>query len=413
MPVSDFDPLIRLNFQRVWPWTAAFMAALVYSLYALFQPVYTYDLLDPRFDAHQYKAAYDFFAGHAATFQVGFPFNTRVLVPWLASRMPFDDIVENFLVLNGIFMVLTIGFLVRIWQRLGISWVIQFGALLWIFFHWKGLVRMYLPDPITADVAGHFLMTLWLFQLTSFLPKSGDSDSLHLPKTINIFWLFFIAFLGVLQKESFIVLIFFYFVIKFNVDKKRQNWLNLSLFVLSLVLYFLLFKIFPPLSPDWRNNPLVSVFRGLNRYISQPQLFLRLPVSWLFAYGFWIVALFEKNRWDYLRLMAFVWLGLSIVGGGDTVRIFYNGMPFVLTYLLTVLNHKSERETSFLLIASIPLMRVSELEPDLGKFPNQMHDWCVECWTGRESMGYFLYGLLVLASYYYFFRRNALRRSKP
>ena len=88
-------------------------------------------------------------------------------------------------------------------------------------------------------------------------------------------------------------------------------------------------------------------------------------------------------------------------------------MPFVLTFLLLRLNQKSNWVSWYILFTSLPLMRLTELEPDLGLYPQATQRWCVECWTLGESWGYWMYAIAVLAGYYYFLRRfGAVGRDK-
>ncbi len=402
------------------------LTLVIYIGFFFFQPTYTYQLLDPRFDAHQYAKAYNFFKGYTDTYELSFPFNTRVLMPWLAAHLPFNDLKTDFIWLNGIFIVLTVALLTWVWLELNIRpfWIAI--ALFWILFHWKGLVRMYLPDPVTADVGGYF----WLAVCLTLL--------LRREKTLmgyrnGMLLLYPAAIMATLQKESFIAVIAITVVwalISSAGASKEGNFsyligantqsITMQLFLLFCVcigVYYWVEFFFPPISSDWRNNALVSILRGMRRYVAHPELFLRLPVSWLLAYGpFWL-ALFsgrfvsfsplQKNLTSDRSLLAFhffLWLFLSIAGGGDTVRIVFNGMPFVLTFLLLKLNQQPNWTGWYVFLTSLPLMRLMELEPDLGRYPSAMPHWCVECWTWGESWPYGLYLCSVLAGYYYLSR---------
>ncbi len=394
---------------------AAVLSALaVYLLYAFFQPTYTYSLLDLRYDAHQYAKAYNYFKGFTVNYEVAFPFNTRILMPWLASYLPFNDLVTDFVWLNGVFILATIALLTWIWLKLNIRpfWIAI--ALFWILFHWKGLVRMYLPDPVTADVGGYFLLTCFLALL------------LIEEKKLSRAWLnclfVLIAVLGTLQKEAFIAVLGMTVLLTGkNSDTAGITKPLLLSFCLSIAVYCLVAFYFPAASTDWRNNSIVSVLRGMKRYAEHPDLFLSVPVSWFLAYGtFWLALLpfrFLKavdnstSRFSFLIPHFFLWLFLSVFGGGDTARILYNGMPFVLTFLLLKLNRLPTWTGGYVLLTSLPLMRLSQLEPDLGRYPNEMPQWCVECWTMAESWGYWVYAVVVLAGYYYLLRRFGAIRS--
>lgn len=385
---------------------------LVYWAYAQLQPTYTYAQLDPRFDAHQYARAYHYFKGQSSQYIVSFPFNARILSPWLAAQLPFNEAEKAFRWLNGFFVLLTVGFLVFTWQKLHIRNSLVFVGLFVVLFHWKSIVRMYLPDPISADVMGYFFGAVWLFWV---LFKNQ-------PTTVNYLVLSAIGVFAALQKESFTVVAgvtWLFFVIK-----KQNSNLFLIPFVVAVVAHFWADWAFAAAQTDWRNNSAITVLRGVKRYAENPELLLRLPVSWLLSpslltVGGGILLIQPATHGpqlttQYLRLMTITWLILSIVGGGDTTRIFVNGLPLVLTYLLVELNQKPRWVAYFLGITSLPLLRLFELEPDLGLHPEQAPRWCVECWTLAESWPYLAYFGVVLTVYYYFARRfAAVESGKP
>lgn len=401
------------------------VSTIVYLVYAVVQPTYSYELLDKRFDAHKYAESYRYFRGITPDYLSSFPFNTRILSSWMAAHLPFNDLKMDFIWLNGAFVVLTVGLLTLIWQKLHLRLSVIGLGLFWLLFHWKGLVRMYLPDPVTADVGSYFWLTLLLF--------FGVIESKN--------WLFvvIVAALGTLQKESFIAVVGCMTLwngvngVVFN-QSKRPFFIALSALLVALLVYYLASHFFPPPTSDWRNNSLVTLLRVAKRYLVEPELLVRIPISWFLAFGtFWLAispnkhctsfslcALKEKGVQNpsllqgegdsggevntHLQIQLIVWLFLSVFGGGDTSRILFNGMPFVLTYLLLKLNQQPTWVAGYVFLTSLPLMRLEQLEPDLGRFPAQTNRWCVECWTVSESWGYAVYALAVLAGYYYLLR---------
>ena len=390
------------------------VSTIVYLVYAVVQPTYSYELLDKRFDAHKYAESYRYFRGITSDYVSSFPFNTRILSPWMAAHLPFNDLKADFIWLNGAFVVLTVGLLTLIWQKLHLRLSVIGLGLFWLLFHWKGLVRMYLPDPVTADVGSYFWLTLLLF--------------LGVIESKNWFFIVIVAVLGTLQKESFIAVVGCMALwngvngVVFN-QSKRPFFIALSALLVALLVYYLASHFFPPPTSDWRNNSLVTLLRVAKRYFIEPELLARIPISWFLAFGtFWLAAsplnsistfwrkgflksLFQKDELHFfLKIQVMMWLFLSVFGGGDTSRILFNGMPFVLTYLLLKLNQQPTWVAGYVFLTSLPLMRLHEVEPDLGLFPSETHRWCVECWTVSESWGYALYVLAVLAGYYYLLR---------
>ncbi len=457
------------------------LAAVVYVFYAQIQPTYTYSLTDPRLDAHQFSAQYDYFKGTTKSYTVRFPFNARILSSWLAAQLPFDDIITNFKVLNGIFLVLMALFLSLLWQRLQIRNSLIVIGLCWLLFHWKGPVRMYLPDPITADVGGYFFGALWLwllsgtfFKIRNYPFKSAlsvchkrikwnedDTDLHRLNRYFNVIkncrlvpnlmLLCVVAVLATLQKEVFIVVVLVYLCIetirtynRFRITNPRLDGSELQiqtnektsythlLFPLSftIIAHFVADYFYAASNPDWRNFSVVSVLRGVQRYVLSPNLFLRLPVSWFLTFGsfgigcFYLFRLqignhvrpnFKSGRADtiptsniphhtfYITVIFFI---LSIFAGGDTSRILMTGAPFVMTFLLIQLNQMPAWVGYFAAFSSLPLMRLTQLEPDLGLYPAQAHNWCVECWTFSESWPYWAYMLVVGLVFWFLMPKN-------
>jgi hypothetical protein len=60
----------------------------------------------------------------------------------------------------------------------------------------------------------------------------------------------------------------------------------------------------------------------------------------------------------------------------------------------------------FVAATSLPLMRLTQLEPDLGLHPAQAHDWCVECWSLSESGAYWAYMLVLSLVFWFLISKN-------
>ncbi len=397
------------------------ISSLVYILYSNYQPTYTYSLADTRLDAHQYAKSYDYFKGATPSYEVRFPFNTRILTPYFAAQLPYN-IITSFKVINGIAIVLTICLLTLLWKKLKIRTSLIFFAIVFLLFHWKGPVRMYLPDPISADCLGYLFGAIWLLLLLEV--------DLPIPFRTTVF--FIIGILATAQKESFIVVVvasalLIYFT-KLHISYLKSYILYL---IFSIFAYFLIAHFFPASNPDWRNNPIVSVLRGVRRYFLEPSLFFRLPISWLLTFGgFWLGAVMNnekcsvKNNLSLIThssttpkkhrivapsmliitynsyLISIFFILLSVFAGGDTSRILMTAAPFIMTYLLINLNTKPAWIGYFAFVVSLPLMRLFRLEPDLGLYPTLSVEWCVECWSLSNSWPYWCYLLGIVILFY-------------
>ncbi len=418
----SFDFKIKNNITVIF---CTVLTAVVYVFYAQIQPTYTYSLTDPRLDAHQYTAQYDYFRGTTKNYEVRFPFNARILSSCLAAQLSFGDIITNFKILNGIFLVFMALFLSLLWQRLQIRNSFIIIGLSWLLFHWKGPVRMYLPDPITADVGGYFFGAAWLWILSNHKP--------------NKILLCAVAVLATLQKEVFILVIGLLVVsdwlLVFGRESLNNNNQNLNfktssayllyVFAFAIMVHFAADYFYAASNPNWRNFSVVSVLRGVQRYVLSPELFLRLPVSWFLAFGGFQLSFFSyqlsfKNKkkhnphlTTHISHLTSIFFVLSIFAGGDTSRILMTGAPFVMTFLLLKLNQMPDWVGYFAAATSLPLMRLTTLEPDLGLYPGQAHDWCVERWPLAESWPYLAYVLVVGVVFWFLVSKNLnLRTAK-
>ena len=418
--------------------TTFIVTTCVYLGYAHFQEVYTYALTDSRLDAHQYIKQYNYFKGITPNYEVRFPFNTRILSAWLASWFPLSTVENNFRAMNGIVIILTFSILAYFWKQLQIRTSLIFCGLFFLLFHWKGPLRMYLPDPANGDVLGYLISSLWLVLLNIKYKDvifSFSKISNFREVSINIIFLL-LAILGIMQKESFLLIVLITLFFKFRPINQLKRLSLAILFTATLTLIPLiltpltLFHFFPASNPDWRNNPVISLARGVQRYALNPALFLRLPISWLFTFGGFLILNLEFINLKKLYItyptsyithptsyiiqrftlyITITWFLLSIFAGGDTSRILMTAFPFVFTFLLLKLNDKPIWVEYFALIISIPFMRLFELEPDLGKFPQFSHRWCVECWLISESWGYLVYALAVSIIYFYLIRSKTFK----
>ena len=133
------------------------IAVALFLFYLKLQPQlsHTYSSL---FDANKYLKVYNFFKGEKILYEVPFPVNSRILVPWLASWLPFEDPTKCFLIINFIGIILSIITIYLLWTSLGVSQEFIFTGFFWLLVHWVGIIRLNIFDPITVDVY------LYLFQ---------------------------------------------------------------------------------------------------------------------------------------------------------------------------------------------------------------------------------------------------------
>ncbi|SDM02451.1 hypothetical protein [Siphonobacter aquaeclarae] len=385
---------------------AVFLLTLTAGLlYARLAPSYTYELTSPLLDAHKYIRLYHFFRGEAGDASVPFPYNTRILMPWLAAHLPAPDMKTAFAWLTAFFSAVCTGALVVVWGRLSIRPAVWIPAVCWMVFHWKGILRMYLPDPANADSPVYAIQALWI---AVWLAETNAV------RRIAAFSL--LAVVGMLAKEVLLLLPVLYWLWVWREEKRFFNPAIVPV-LLALATRAAVGISFPPEAADWRSNSLITPLRVIWYYLQNAALIPRIPVSWFMAYGGFLLAgivtwrsAFNEtprgNTWIFWG--AGLWLVLSLVGGGDTSRIFFNGAPFVLTvWLLGINSVKTPWFSSLLLLLSVPLMRLTQAEPDPAYSSADDRSWCVECWSLTETLPYAAYALVLFAFLYFWLRRRA------
>jgi len=175
----------------------------LFFLYLKIQPEVTY-AFSPLFDGNKYLKAYQFFMCQTDQYKVSFPFNSRILVPYLASLIPSDNPATCFLVINLIFTVLSIIGIYFLWRQLNIPAGHIMTGFFWLLTHWVGILRHNIFDPVTVDVPLYLFQTLLIFIIIKR----------------KYLWLLILGPVATIQKESFpallIVLLFISFYENYN-----------------------------------------------------------------------------------------------------------------------------------------------------------------------------------------------------
>jgi hypothetical protein len=368
------------------------ITGLTYAFYASTQPIASY-ALEPRLDGNQYQKMFLYFAGETDAYQVSYPFHARILVPWLASTFFPEEVVEAFKSLNFIFTLLAVFSLSLLWNRLRIPLYLMGGGFCWLLFHWTGLIRLNLFDPITVDVPLYFLQTLFLIFIYNQQWK-------------HLLWL---GPLATLQKESFpaLLLVLLMYAISYNRYRKGNHfplvWIGgallLSFLAKAMVSYF-----YPPLETG--RSALITMLYHAREVIHDPFLLVRWLVATftafgglLFLAGWQIWQDYVQKLWDkaqslssrlltcmfpdewylpLLLLFSLAYFLLGLLAGGDFTRIIFLGFPMVMTLLLLCVRSYPLWLVLLAWLFSWPLMRLEGNIPDIGKTPLLFAEWYPE-----------------------------------
>lgn len=324
----------------------------LFFLYLKIQPHLTYSF-SSLFDGSKYIKVYDYFAQTTDEYNVIFPINTRILVPFLSSLLPFDDTIKNFNCLNIIFTLLSILSIYILWKHLRISSGHIMTGFFWLLIHWVGIIRQNIFDPITVDVPLYFFQTLLLIILLKR----------------QYLWLVLLGPLATIQKESFPALLIVALIISLYEDYRgKSNYKNSMIIGLSLVMSIaakiIVAYYFPPSDPG--KNSIIVILFHMKETLVNPFRFIRWIVAVFTAYGPLLIlaiwagiksrALLYGNR--YIIFLSLTYLFLSHFAGGDMTRIAFLGFPFIMTWILIKLENTGGFIFKAAFVAGIPLLKI-------------------------------------------------------
>lgn len=178
---------------------------------------------DKFIDAQYYQAYARYFQGELLWQELTPPYSYRPLTPFFASLLPWDLMV-NFAVVNFIFVVLSYGMLYLYLKEFGFTPRGRYVGMLLYAVSFP--MQMYMSIPL-SDAGG----MLFLFGGVYFIKRQSQ-------------WIYIIAPLSVLARETNLVLVLIYFM-------QKNNWKRLiSLGMLfSFLVHYLMRQFMSPTQP--------------------------------------------------------------------------------------------------------------------------------------------------------------------
>lgn len=297
-------------------------------------------------DGRQYLKLYSYFENGTIS-QISFPFYTRLLVPLLASIIASNPTV-GFQIVNGVFMVLGVFAIRRLWEYLEIKPSLQWVGLGWLLLHWTGIIRYNHFDYVTVDVPLYFVqaITLLLFFRKSYL------------------WFYLITPLALLQKESFLAILLVF--IAAHIFEQRKNWFKEGKHLLfSLLLGVLIQKLMLAILPEQadQRNSILALLWHANLVYEDPTRLIRWFAAFGSAFGLIPFILLWKLKVDHWRdqrklvllALSLMYMAFGLLAGEDMTRILYLGFPFIVTLSLILF----QSETKYFIITTVLLSLVS------------------------------------------------------
>jgi len=314
-------------------------------------------------DGVQYQATYEYFRGRSKHYQVKFPFHSRVLVPWLAAQLSSQNPAKAFTIILWCCTLLTIFLLVLSWQWLHIPWYLQVVGVGWLLFHWTGLIRFNLYDPITVDAPSyvfHSLLVLLFIQ-----PR----------------WLWLLCFitpLATAQKESWLailLLLALYELIYQRFFKAkatyRKFWIYAVALVLAVATKWLLNEWFTPSNGAGKNS-LITILFFIKVTLQNPLDIVRWIMAIFMGFGgLWLLT--SQKLWTRsfryeevntpLGLLVLLHLAFGILAGRDMTRIIFLGFPFIMTFIFLSIRDEAATLIAIAVILSLPTFRLMSTIP--------------------------------------------------
>jgi hypothetical protein len=317
---------------------------------------------------------FNYFKGLLASFDIKFPYYSRAMVPFFASLVPIQDPIKAFAFINLVFTIMGVGIIYQLWRKLNIPLYLILIGLFWLLFHWTGLIRLNIADPITVDVPTYFIQGLFILIVLYN----------------RYYWLLLIGPLTILQRESILVLLLLLLIFAFfhNYYWKERKPIPMLPVILAIALsiltkYFYTLE-YPPVDEAKSSVRLVLFY--IREVVFDPFKIIRWIIAILVAYGMFLVIALTKIKknffadpfFNFLTLQSFCYLLLGIIAGGDSTRIVFLGFPFIMTWIFLVLKDQSWMMLSIALLLSLHVMRLLETIPDPGVNFNQFKEWYPE-----------------------------------
>jgi len=323
-------------------------------------------------DANEYLKIYGYFQGESDWNNIRFGIHNRIVIPYLAALLPWENASFNFFVLNTVLALLSLIALFYLLKHFKIENNYRFLILVFFSLHYVGPFRQNAISPINVDMAVYFFEVLFLLLL---LKRRYVYLILLTPVAIAI-------------KEIFLALTVSFLVINliqryiFN-DKNVTLTPLIVMLLVGILTKWILNEVYPSASPG-RNSILVMLFH-IREFIVHPDHLWRWLLSLFVAYGGFLFLLlknhskkqFIRNDFLTIHLLSISVLVLSIVGGMDYTRLIFLGCPYLITSIF-IISKPNRNEIWFAFFISIVLTRFWMKLPVISKDLSPYNSWMPE-----------------------------------
>lgn len=256
------------------------------------------------------------------------PFNKRIAVPFIASKMPFSE-VSSFKIINliGFFSGLILLFIKWSKESLIITLIFSFYIIVTPQIAFKGAVFY----PVYVDGAQFFFLSLMVYFFDN--PK----------------YIFFISILFLPFKETAVPLSCIYFGCRILWERSLKY---LTYIVLSLLVYLFYLKFLSSyLDIPSQSNSLKVLKNYMKYYFTDFRNLIRMAACFFMAFSYFV---FVKRKFTVKTLFFICLVSLLALSGSDTTRIFLIALPFLLDELVETKQNNNVILYGAMLLFSLP-----------------------------------------------------------
>jgi hypothetical protein len=321
----------------------------IYLVYFILQTQVDYSS-DTLYDGKQYIKIVNYFSNYSTNYNVDFPFNSRIGVPYLVSL--FANTITGFLIINAVslfaFLIILSYFLTNYIKA---TFAQLTGVLLWVSLHFAGPLRYYIHDPMSIDLPS---MVFEGLVVLSFLKQ----------KTI---FLVCAAICGIFIKESMIPLLAILIISSFLFQQKKLLKPLLLTLLLTIIIKTIIGFQFPMVISNWKYNSVITLLFKLKFIVQNPIEFFQWATSLLFVCGVFLLRFkLPKNlssQQKTIFLIAVYGLIISLLGGEDYARLLFTSSIFIFSMLIYFIQKTDTKITLYLILGSFPFIRITAILP--------------------------------------------------
>ena len=365
-----------LNTNRIETWRAyilkigdqylfLIMILLLNSAILLYH--YTITIPPKALDTWGYVALYDFFKYGIHGYTVP-EHHTRILVPYLASLLPIDNIWISFKFVTVVFLNFAVMILCWTWKKLNVKNYLMGIGIIWMSFHQYGAVRYQNIYATDINISTYFFYAVLVYIIY----------------TKRYWGLLFIAPFAVLQREVILFFILALLVFHFcsfiitkympgvfrveqrHLTRKVRNHQNAIFFIIcAIFLCFVALQLPSYINPQPYDMFGASILMIIDKFLTQPlSLYLIIIMFFINYCGLFLLGVLNikksfKNDDMFICMTIFVILNIisSMISPQYRFQVF--AYPFIMTLILLSINNMNFFTVTIGIILSLPFMGLS------------------------------------------------------